>query len=38
MERADLEECVDVTVCVRPQLWSAMSYVECEGIMECEEF
>ena len=38
MECEDLAECVNFTVCVRPWLWSAMSHVECEEIMECEEF
>ena len=38
MEREDLAECVDFTVCVRPYLWSAMPSLECEEFVECEEF
>ena len=38
MECEDFAECVDFTVCVRPQLWSAMPSLECEEFVECEEF
>ena len=38
MECTDLAECDDLTVWVPPQLWSAMPSLECEKIVECEEF
>ena len=38
MECADRAERDDLTVCVPPQLWSAMPLLECEGFVECEEF
>jgi len=38
MECADLAEPDDLTVCVPPQLWSAMPPLECEEFVECEEF
>ena len=38
MECADLAERDDLTVCVPPQLWSAMPSLECEEFVEREEF
>jgi len=38
MACADLAECDDLTVCVPPQLWSAMPSLEGEEVVECEEF
>ena len=38
MECVNLAERDDSTVCVPPQLWSAMASLECEEFVECEEF
>ena len=38
VEYDDLAECDDLIVCVPPQLWSAITPVECEEFMEHDEF